>query len=249
MTKNLDLLWRDEHLVAVHKPSGISVHRGWDRQGPFALQLTRDQTGRRVYPVHRLDRPTSGVLLFAFSGEVAAAVQEQLKAGEVVKRYLALVRGIPGERGTVDHPLTRSGQAKEKVPAVTDYCRLGIFRRYSLLLARPRTGRLHQIRRHMKHISCPLIGDVRYGKGEHNRWFREHFGLHRLALHALSLELRHPFTGEPLRPWAPPDADLEEPLSAMGLDRRLWSQGRSSSGWTVGSGTPTTISSSESSSD
>jgi len=104
-----------------------------------------------------------------------------------------------------------------RVPAVTEFRRLATFERYALVEARPRTGRFHQIRRHFKHLSHPLIGDVRYGKGEHNRLFRERFGLHRLALHALELAFEHPGTGEPLRIVAPVPEDLAGPLGKMGM--------------------------------
>jgi tRNA pseudouridine65 synthase len=152
--------------------------------------------------VHRLDRATSGVLLFALSGEAARLVQEQLKAHQVEKRYLALCRGNDPALVHVDHPLAKHDGAEPR-PAVTDFRLLGTFERYGLFEARPRTGRLHQIRRHLKHASHPIIGDSRYGKGEHNRIFRERFGFHRLALHASDLHLRQPRTSERLHLHAP----------------------------------------------
>lgn len=208
----LHLLHQDSSLVAVDKPSGMAVHRGWSQERYTVLQVLRDQVGRRVYPVHRLDRGTSGALVLAFDPGTARSLQEQFEGGEARKRYLALVRGIPPEEGTIDHPIPRSPEGL-RVPAVTWFRRLGTFERYALLEVVPRTGRLHQIRRHLKHISHPLIGDVRYGKGEHNRLFRERFGLHRLALHALELELVRP----PLRLRAPLPEDLAGPLRAMGF--------------------------------
>ena len=213
----LPLLWSDDRLVAVAKPSGLPVHRGWSQERTVALTLARDRLGRRVYPVHRLDRATSGVLLFALDPEAARRLQEQLAAGTVHKRYLALVRGITPAEGVIDHPIPREDDGP-RVPAVTEYRRLGTFERYSLVEAVPRTGRRHQIRRHFKHISHPLIGDVRYGKGEHNRLFRERFGLHRLALHALEIAFAHPGDGRPLCIAAPVPEDLAGPLRAMGLE-------------------------------
>ena len=210
------MLYRDGVLLVVAKPSGMAVHRGWSREKIVALQLARDQAGRHVYPVHRLDRATSGVLLLAFDPGTARRLQEQLMAGEMVKRYIALVRGIPPEVGVIDHPIPRAPDGP-RVPAVTEYRRLATFERYALLEVLPRTGRLHQIRRHLKHISHPLIGDVRYGKGEHNRLFRERFGLHRLALHALELGFDHPVSGERLKIAAPVPEDLAGPLRAMGI--------------------------------
>ena len=210
------ILFVDEVLAVVDKPSGLVVHRGWARDEIVAMTLARDALGRRVYPVHRLDRGTSGVLMFALDSETARDLQEQFRAGRVAKRYLALVRGVPPESGVIDHSLAPRKGA-EKLPAITEYRRLGVQGRYSLVEAWPRTGRLHQIRRHLKHISCPLIGDVRYGKGEHNRFFRSEFGLHRLALHALELSFDHPRTGERLTFRAEVPEDLAGPLRTLGI--------------------------------
>ncbi|HTA18022.1 MAG TPA: DTW domain-containing protein [Polyangia bacterium] len=215
-TPPLEIIYRDADLVAVNKPAGMLVHRGWARDGRPALQILRDQLGRHVHPVHRLDRATSGVLLFALSGEVARLVQVQFDAHEVGKRYLALCRGHDPALVQVDHALAKT-EGGERRPAVTDFKLLGQFERYGLFEARPRTGRLHQIRRHLKHASHPIIGDARYGKGEHNRLFRERFGFHRLALHASDLALRQPRTGAPLRLHAPVPPELARLFEALGL--------------------------------
>jgi tRNA pseudouridine65 synthase len=212
----LPILYQDAHLIAVDKPAGLAVHRGAARDPTFALQIVRNQTGQHVHAVHRLDRATSGVLLFALDVETARRMQERFAAGAVEKRYLALVRGIPPEEGVIDHPIPRD-EGGPRVPAVTAFRRLAVFERYALIEARPRTGRRHQIRRHFKHLSHPVIGDVRYGKGEHNRLFRERFGLCRLALHALEAGFEHPATGEALRVTAPVPEDLAVPLRAMGI--------------------------------
>ncbi len=212
----LSVLYQDDDLLAVDKPSGLVVHRGWGRDGEVVMTLARALSRRRVYPVHRLDRGTSGVLVLALTAAAARAVGEAFEAGRVRKRYLVLVRGIAPESGVVDHPVPRS-PGGPRVPAVTRFRRLASFERYSWLEAVPETGRLHQIRRHLKHISHPVIGDVRYGKGEHNRLFRARFGLYRLALHAAEVRLEHPATGAPLRLAAPLPADLAGPLAAMGL--------------------------------
>ena len=216
----LSVLFRDDFLLAINKPSGLAVHRGAARDRIVALQTVRDLAGRHVHAVHRLDRAASGALLFALDPATARQVQERFAAGEVEKRYLALVRGIPPEEGVIDHPVPRA-PGGPRVPAVTRFRRLATFERYALVEARPSTGRWHQIRRHFKHLSHPLIGDVRYGKGEHNRLFRERFGLHRLALHALELAFEHPHTGERLRIVAPVPEDLAGPLRAMGMERWL----------------------------
>jgi tRNA pseudouridine65 synthase len=215
-TSELMILYRDEYLLAVAKPSGMLVHNGWAREPRVALGEAKRLVGRYVYPVHRLDRGTSGVLWFALSAEVARLMQATLVSPATEKRYLALVRGITPERGTVEHALAKR-KGGEKREAVTRYQRLASFERYSLVLARPLSGRLHQIRRHMKHISHPVIGDVRYGKREHNHLMRDRFGLARLALHALSFSLLHPVGGQPLFVHAALPPDLACPLRAMGL--------------------------------
>jgi len=213
----LELLYRDAELVVVNKPAGVLVHRGWARDGVPALQRLRDQLGQPVYPVHRLDRATSGVLVFALSPELARALQEALSAQSVEKHYLALCRGHDPSLSCVDHPLAKDKTAPAR-PARTELRLLGQFERYGLYAARPLTGRLHQIRRHLKHVSQPIIGDVRYGKGEHNRIFRERFDFHRLALHAWQLRLRHPRTGQALHVQAPLPADFARLLVRLGLE-------------------------------
>lgn len=210
------ILWGDADLVIVAKPAGIVVHRGWADDEVAMLQLVRDAVGAWVYPIHRLDRGASGALAFARSSEVAALVQETWSEEHVSKRYLALVRGNPPEAAVIDHAIPRAEDGP-RVPAVTEVTTLARAGRYALVEARPRTGRLHQIRRHLKHVSCPLIGDVKYGKGEHNRLFRERYGLHRLALHAWSLTLPHPRTGEALRVVAPLPADFMGALEGLGI--------------------------------
>ena len=213
----LPVLYRDDALLIVNKPSGLLVHRGWARDRVVAMTLARDLVGRHVHPVHRLDRPTSGALAFALDREAARRLQEQFAAGEVRKRYLALVRGHPPEHVVLDHPVPKTPRG-ERVPAVTEIRRLATFERYALVEAVPKTGRLHQIRRHLKHLTHPLIGDVRYGKGDINREFRRRYGLHRLALHARELELAHPVDGRRFHALAPLPEDLAGPLRAMGFE-------------------------------
>jgi len=226
---SLSMVFQDDYLVAINKPSGLLVHRSpIDRhETRFAVQLLRDQLGGQwVYPVHRLDKPTSGLLLFALSPEIARQVSEAFTLGEVSKTYLAVVRGHAPLERFIDHPLEdevdhagrriADGAAREAitslsclqhwtVPMPVDRYPEG---RYSLVELRPQTGRHRQLRRHMKHISHPIIGDTRYGKGSHNRFFREHFNSHRLLLHAQGLELQHPVTAEPLLLEAKLDQDF-----------------------------------------
>ena len=208
------LLYCDEHVAVVNKPSGLLVHRGWDNDRDVLMMRVRDALGSWVYPVHRLDRGASGAVVFALSSEVARILSGFFERQEVHKRYVALTRGIPPEQGVIDNPVPRRPKGP-RVDAITDYRRLEVFGRYALVEASPRTGRLHQIRRHLKHISCPLIGDVRYGKGEHNRLFRESYGLHRLALHATEIRFSHPSGGEEIRVEAPLPDDLRIPLDKL----------------------------------
>jgi tRNA pseudouridine65 synthase len=216
LAAQVPVLYRDEALCIVDKPPGIVVHRGWaDDDGGLLVRLRR-QLQQRLWPVHRLDRGTSGTLAFALSAEAAGALGASFAGGLAQKRYLAIVRGHPPEALVVDHPLA-SEPGSERLPARTELRRLGIWERYALVEAVPITGRLHQIRRHLKHVSCPIIGDVNYGKGEHNRLFRQRFGLHRLALHAFSLHLPHPTTGNLVGARSGPRDELDACLRAMGL--------------------------------
>jgi tRNA pseudouridine65 synthase len=212
----LTILHRDERIAVFAKPSGLLVHRGWGNDRTVAVELARDAIGARVHPVHRLDRATSGALVFALDAECAAALGRAFEGGLVEKVYLALVRGVAPERAVVDHPV-KKGEDGPRVPAVTELYRRFAGDRWSIVEARPRTGRLHQIRRHLKHISHPIVGDVNYGKGDINRLFRERNGLCRLALHAAAIQLVHPFTGEPLRVIAPIPEDLRGPFRTLGV--------------------------------
>lgn len=212
----MNVLYLDEHLLAVDKPSGLIVHRGWADDEDTAVDRARAIAGD-VYPMHRLDRGTSGVLLFARSSEVASLLGAQITTNR--KRYLCAVRGRPPAEGVIDSPVRRGEEPEPRVPALTRFRLIATspIARYSLVEALPETGRLHQIRRHMKHATHPILGDVRYGKSEHNRYCREHFGLARMALHAASLTITHPVTGADLVLEAPLPEDLRAPLEAMQL--------------------------------
>jgi tRNA pseudouridine65 synthase len=204
------IVHRDPRCVVVDKPSGVATHRGWAGDDDALLQRVRDAVGCYVYPVHRLDRGASGLVVFALDREAAAAFA--LAWPEADKRYLAITRGHPPAHLIIDHPIPRA-PGEPRVPARTEiWCR-DTFGRYALVEARLHSGRLHQIRRHLKHISCPLIGDVRYGKGEHNRLFRTEHALHRLALHAAQLTVPHP-SGEILAVRAPLPADLAAAIAS-----------------------------------
>ncbi len=204
------ILHRDERCVVVDKPTGVATHRGWADDDDALLQRVRDAVGTYVYPVNRLDRGASGIVMFALDKDAAKRFQAAWETAE--KCYLAITRGHPPAQLVIDHAIPKApGEAR--VPAVTEVRCLDTFGRYALVEARPRTGRLHQIRRHLKHISCPLIGDVRYGKGDHNRLWRDLHGLHRLALHATALAVDHP-NGTRLAVTCPLAPDLEAALAS-----------------------------------
>jgi len=212
----LRILYQDDCCAVVDKPSGMIVHRGWANDERDLLRVTRDALGRYVYPLHRLDRGASGAVLFALNEDAARILNRSFADRSMDKRYLALTRGHPALHGLIDHPIPRA-PGEERVPAQTEYFRIGTFERYALVVALPRTGRLHQIRRHLKHVSCPLIGDVRYGKGEHNRLFRERYSLDRLALHAAALRFVHPSTGQRVTVRAPLTGHLGDCLAQLAL--------------------------------
>ena len=210
------LLYRDDHVVVCSKPSGLLVHRGWGNDRRVLMTDVRDALGRWVYPVHRLDRGASGAVVFALSPSAARGLCDAFARGDVDKGYLAIARGNPPDEGVIDHPIPRK-PGGPRVAAVTRFRTVARRGRYCVIEARPRTGRLHQIRRHLKHISCPLIGDVKYGKGVHNRLFRDNYDLHRLALHAQHIAFPHPTTGQRIQIGAPLPADLTGLLEAWGL--------------------------------
>jgi tRNA pseudouridine65 synthase len=216
-----DILFLDRHVVVVNKPSGLLVHRGWDDDDDVAMFRVRDALGHHVFPVHRLDRGTSGALMFARTREAAAALSRAFEAGQIDKEYLALVRGAPPDSGVIDYALRKNEKSEDnaRVPAVTRFrviARSSVDR-CSLVLAMPETGRLHQVRRHLRHIDHPLVGDVRHGSGEINRHYRAAYALHRLALHAVSLAFAHPVTGARIAVRASIPEDLAAPLEALGL--------------------------------
>lgn len=240
MKETLPIIYQDDYLVAINKPVGLLVHRSpIDRhETRFALQLLRDQLGQRVYPVHRLDKPTSGVLLFALDSATAATIGKAFMEERVEKRYLAVVRGWPAETGEIDHPLRddpdpRAGARRGDVPhpARTSFQRLATCEldaaldgrhptsRYALMALRPHTGRRHQLRKHMKHISHPIIGDAKHGKGVHNRYFAEALGCPRLLLHCASMSLQHPTGGSALDLVAPLDDSFSALLQTCGLNK------------------------------
>lgn len=214
---SLAIIHKDARVLVVNKPSGMLVHRGWGQDPITAADIVRDDIiGAPVHAIHRLDRGTSGILLFALDADAARFLQEQLLSEQTSKRYVALVRGPMLEGCLLDYPVPQRDK-EERVQAITQFIPLAHKDRWTLVEARPRTGRLHQIRRHLKHLSHPVVGDVLYGKGDVNRFFRQNYGLHRLALHAFEFTIKHP-DGFNLTLKAPMPADFSEPLAQLGME-------------------------------
>lgn len=240
------VLYQDSHIVIINKPAGMLVHRSnIDRQeSTFVLQELRNQLDQHVFPIHRLDKPTSGILMFGLHADVAAQLSKQFVERTVKKRYWMLCRGFTPDQGIIDHALVphddfkslRKKQGKEiiakpaqtaetwfrtlektEIPMLVDKYPSS---RYSLVEAEPKTGRKHQLRRHFKHISHPIIGDPRYGKGTHNRYFANNLGCNRLLLHAQSLEFQHPESGESICIDCKPGGVFLNVLKQLGLTPR-----------------------------
>ena len=237
---SLPILYEDEHLAVVNKPAGLLVHRSAidRRETVYAMQLLRDQLRRWVYPLHRLDKATSGALVFALDREAARRMMRSFIDGQIAKSYLAVVRGFTAESACIDHPLRSpwdrrvcSGEDRERPAqgARTQYRRLATVElpypvgryptaRYSLIEAAPLTGRMHQIRRHLKHIFHPVIGDTTYGDGRQNEFIRQTFGCRRLLLHSRTIAFTHPFARTQVRVHAPLDEDFNALLAAVNWD-------------------------------
>jgi len=225
--------------VAVNKPSGLLVHRSWldSHATEFALQKVRNQIGKYVFPVHRLDRPTSGVLLFALDKDSARNMMLQFSEHSMHKRYLAIVRGHLGD-GELDYPLQeildkiadkKAKQDKPAQPSFTEYRCLAQTTlaiavrpydssRYSLMELTPKTGRKHQLRRHMAHLRHPIIGDTSHGDGKHNAMFRDNFANRRLLLHAALLSFTHPKSGQLITINAPLGEAFRSLLTTLNLE-------------------------------
>lgn len=227
----LSILYQDNYIVAVNKPCGMLVHRSFldKHETIFVMQTLRNQLGQHVYPVHRLDRPTSGVLLFALNSVIANALALQFEHHRVQKQYWAIVRGILPHQGCIDYALKPrwdkiadkfSSQDKDAEPAITDYkclattelpfvsCERFCTSRYSWVQLTPITGRKHQLRRHLKHIFHPIVGDTTYGDKKQNRAVLAHVGTKRLMLHAYQLRFTHPIFNQETIITAPVDNEF-----------------------------------------
>lgn len=232
MPEELLIVYQDSYLVGVHKPAKMLVHRSdIDRHETINMMtLLREQLGQWVYPVHRLDKPTSGVLLFALDTETARLLTEAFTKHTVSKYYLAVVRGFTKEEGEIDYALkplwdkmtdkkvSKDKPAQEARTAYKQLAKIEIpypvgrydTARYSLLEIQPFTGRQRQIRRHLKHIFHPIVGDTAHGDGKHNLFFREKYNCHRLLLHASKICLSHPITKTNLEIQVPADDSFQK---------------------------------------
>ena len=215
----IDILYVDDQVVVANKPSGLLVHRGWDRDDDVAMFRVRDALGgKHVHPLHRLDRGTSGALIFARDAVSAAFLSKAFEEHRIEKTYLALVRGEPPAEGLIDYAIPKAEDGP-RVEARTRFRKIARspVERCSLVEAKPETGRLHQIRRHLRHITHPLVGDVAYGSGPINRHYRANYDLHRLALHASVIAFPHPVTHARIEVSAPLPDELRLAFEKLGL--------------------------------
>lgn len=223
----LEIIYRDEHLIAINKPHGLLVHRSSIAAdaSEFALQLLRDQIGMKVNPVHRIDRKTGGILLFAFNKEVEIAMQKAFMENQVSKKYLAIVRGHTPDTEDIDYPLRKENGTLQD--AFTTYTTLKraeldiafgkhLTSRYSLVEAVPTTGRMHQLRKHLSHIFHPIIGDRTHGCNKQNKLFLERWAMTTMLLHASQLTFKHPITGEETRIKAALQPEFVRVMEIMG---------------------------------
>ncbi|MBD1429125.1 pseudouridine synthase [Sphingobacterium litopenaei] len=224
----LEILYRDEHLIAINKPHGLLVHRSSiaNDASEFALQLLRDQIGQPVYPAHRLDRKTGGILLFSLDKETDQKTQVLFQDKKMDKLYLAILRGYCPEEGTIDYPLLKENGTSQE--AITHYKRLATAEidvpqgkfptsRYSLVEANPETGRMHQLRRHFAHIMHPIIGDRPHGCNKQNKLWKERFEMDTMLLHASELHFDHPWTGKKIKIRADLNSEFKRVLSILDL--------------------------------
>ena len=225
----VEFIYQDEYFVAINKPNGLLVHRSniASDASEFALQLVRDAMGQYVYPVHRLDRKTSGVLLFALSSDIARKLQETMERGAAQKRYLAIVRGFFPDEINLVHPLTNEKgkiQDAETFFSCINRSELEIAfgkhasSRYSIIEAFPKTGRMHQIRRHLDHLRHPIIGDRPWGCNKQNKLFLEKWNMNTMLLHAISMSIPHPINTQMIEINAEMPAEFKRMLHELRLE-------------------------------
>lgn len=230
----LEILYRDEHLIAINKPSGLLVHKSFysGEADTYAIQELKKQIGQKVYPVHRLDRKTSGVLLFTLDRETLRIMSDQFATREVEKKYIAILRGWAKEEETIDYDLVNENEVTQN--AVTHYRRLQTSEidlpflkhqtsRYCLVEATPETGRFHQLRKHFKHILHPILGCRKHGCNKQNKLWLQTFGISKMTLHAHQLTFNHPTSGEKITINATIDNDFKKIGAILNLDLSAYS--------------------------
>lgn len=223
----LEIIYRDEHLIAINKPHGLLVHRSpiAADASEFALQMLRDQISMKVNPVHRIDRKTGGILLFAFNKDIEIAMQKAFMENRVSKKYLAIVRGHTPDTEDIDYPLRKENGTQQD--AFTTYTTLKRAEldialgkhptsRYSLVEAVPTTGRMHQLRKHLSHIFHPIIGDRTHGCNKQNKLFLEQWEMTTMLLHASQLSFVHPVTGTEVKIEAALQPEFDRVMKIMG---------------------------------
>lgn len=225
---NLEIIYQDEYLVAINKPHGLLVHRTKiaNDATEFALQILRDQLGRKVYPAHRIDRKTSGILLFSLDENIDSLMQQQFSEGKVDKRYLAIVRGFTPDEELIDYPLKKeNGKLQDAITKykTVDRSELNIpfaghpTSRYSLLEVEPLSGRMHQIRKHLAHVHHPIIGDRPHGCNKQNKLFKEKWAMMRMMLHAHSISFNHPISNDEISISAIPSEEFLRTSQFLGF--------------------------------
>lgn len=229
----LDILYEDSEFIAINKPEGMLVHRTRISEDTvFVMQRLRDQIDAPVYGIHRLDRATSGVLIYGKSSAAAESLAEFFREKTIEKKYLAIVRGWTEDQGTIDYAVRDQDKPNaEYLEAVSHYRTLGRSEvahaigykyptaRFSLVEVELETGRRHQIRKHFAHILHPVIGDKRHGDNKHNRYFWDTLQLPRMLLHAWELNFIHPSTGAAVSIQAPLDDLFLRALQLLELER------------------------------
>lgn len=228
----LEIIYQDEYIVAINKPHGLLVHpTSLARDAEvFAMQMLRDQLGQHVHPVHRLDRKTGGVLLFALDKEIHKSIQLLFAERKVFRKYWAIVRGYCEEEGVIDYPLKKeNGSLQEAITVYKTLSRAALpipfgqhdSIRFSLIEVRPETGRMHQIRKHMAHISHPIIGDRPHGCNKQNKLFKERWGMDTMLLHAGGLSFAHPVNRSTVNLLAPVQDEFLRMMETMGWDKLM----------------------------
>lgn len=227
---HLEILYQDQHIVAINKPHNLLVHRSRisAQDTIFVLQLLRDQIGHYLYPIHRLDRKTSGVLLFGLSKDVASHIHGQINSNQLKKSYIAIIRGyLPSKELKVDYQLTNdSGKVQQAVTSFSSLKESELLiphgkyatSRYSLIEARPLTGRFHQIRKHLKHIYHPIIADRPHGCNKQNKLFKEKWQMTTMLLHAKRIEFVHPINQDIIQFDASPFPEFIRMIKTLQLD-------------------------------